>query len=59
MEIALCEPTRIVLNICFLTGQIATVIKKTLNAKIPYVPWITGYIALFVGAIMTFLGMRD
>jgi sodium-dependent phosphate cotransporter len=31
------------------------VIKKTLNAKIPYVPWITGYIAILVGAVMTFL----
>jgi len=31
------------------------VIKKTLNAKIPYVPWITGYIAILVGAFMTFL----
>lgn len=36
-------------------GQIANVIKKTLNSKIPYVPWLTGYIALGVGAIMTFL----
>ncbi|CAL8126774.1 unnamed protein product [Orchesella dallaii] len=38
-----------------LQGQIAIVIKKTLNAKIPYVPWITGYLALVVGAVMTFL----
>ncbi|CAG7816317.1 unnamed protein product [Allacma fusca] len=38
-----------------LKGQIATVIRKTLNADIPYVPWITGYIALIVGAVMTFL----
>lgn len=38
-----------------LQGQIAVVIKKTLNAKIPYVPWITGYIAILVGAVMTFL----
>ncbi|XP_021943234.1 sodium-dependent phosphate transport protein 2B isoform X2 [Folsomia candida] len=38
-----------------LQGQIALIIKKTLNAKIPYVPWITGYIAILVGAVMTFL----
>lgn len=38
-----------------LQGQIAIVIKKTLNAKVPYVPWITGYIAILVGAVMTFL----
>jgi sodium-dependent phosphate cotransporter len=36
-------------------GQIAVIIKKTLNAKIPYVPWITGYITILVGAVMTFL----
>lgn len=33
----------------------ATIIKTTLNAKIPYLPWITGYIAILVGAIVTFL----
>jgi sodium-dependent phosphate cotransporter len=38
-----------------LQGQIALVIKKTLNAKIPYLPWLTGYIAILVGAVMTFL----
>lgn len=38
-----------------LRGQIAFVIKKTLNSKIPYVPWLTGYIAILVGAVMTFL----
>jgi len=39
----------------FATGQLAVVIQKTLNADIPYVPWITGYIAILVGALMTFL----
>lgn len=38
-----------------LPGQIANVIRTTLNAKVPYVPWITGYLALVVGAVMTFL----
>lgn len=33
----------------------ANVIKKLINADIPYVPWITGYIAIFVGAGMTFV----
>lgn len=31
------------------------IIKKTINADIPYVPWLTGYIAILVGAVMTFL----
>lgn len=26
-----------------------------INAKIPYVPWLTGYLAMIVGAIITFL----
>ncbi|CAG7733910.1 unnamed protein product [Allacma fusca] len=38
-----------------LQGQVANVIKRTLNADIPYVPWITGYLAILVGAVMTFL----
>jgi sodium-dependent phosphate cotransporter len=37
------------------TGQIAGVIKRVLNANIPYVPWITGYLAITIGAVMTFL----
>ncbi|CAG7833929.1 unnamed protein product [Allacma fusca] len=38
-----------------LKGQIATVIRKTINANIPYFPWLTGYLAILVGAVMTFL----
>ncbi|KAF2352166.1 Sodium-dependent phosphate transport protein [Trinorchestia longiramus] len=38
-----------------LIGSIAIVIKKTLNADIPYVPWLTGYIALLIGAVLTFI----
>jgi sodium-dependent phosphate cotransporter len=34
---------------------LAAVVKKTLNADIPYVPWLTGYIAILIGAFMTFL----
>lgn len=36
-------------------GHVSTVIKTILNADIPYVPWVTGYIAILVGALMTFL----
>ncbi|KAI9561076.1 (+)/Pi cotransporter [Daphnia sinensis] len=36
-------------------GHIANVIKHIVNAKIPYLPWLTGYIALLVGAGMTFI----
>merc|ERR1719452_473098 len=38
-----------------LEGSIATIINKTLNANVPYVPWLTGYIAILVGAVMTFI----
>ena len=39
----------------FTLGHIANIIKRVINAKIPYVPWLTGYIALFVGALLTFI----
>ena len=35
--------------------QMAQVVKRTLNAEIPYVPWLTGYLAIVVGAVVTFL----
>ena len=35
--------------------QMAQVVKRTLNAEIPYVPWLTGYLAIVVGALVTFL----
>ncbi|CAG0881125.1 unnamed protein product [Cyprideis torosa] len=38
-----------------LQGQIASVIKRIVNADIPAAPWLTGYIAILVGAFMTFL----
>merc|ERR1712018_791390 len=38
-----------------LEGSMANVLKTFINADIPYVPWITGYIAIIVGAIMTFI----
>ena len=40
---------------CAPLGHIANLIKRVINAKIPYVPWITGYIAILVGAGITFL----
>nr|CAH0108752.1 unnamed protein product [Daphnia galeata] len=36
-------------------GHIANVVKHVINGEIPYVPWLTGYIAIFVGAGMTFI----
>ena len=39
----------------WLTGSLANLLKKFINADIPYVPWLTGYVAILVGAIMTFL----
>jgi solute carrier family 34 (sodium-dependent phosphate cotransporter) len=33
----------------------AVVIQRTINANIPYVPWLTGYLAILVGASATFL----
>lgn len=38
-----------------LPGSLASLLKKFINADIPYVPWLTGYIAIIIGAIMTFL----
>ncbi|XP_037084021.1 sodium-dependent phosphate transport protein 2B-like [Pollicipes pollicipes] len=38
-----------------LQGSIAVVIRKTLNANIPYMPWLTGYLAILVGCGMTIL----
>ena len=36
-------------------GSLANLLKKFINADIPYVPWLTGYIAILVGALMTFV----
>ncbi|KAM8875481.1 sodium-dependent phosphate transport protein 2B-like [Spinachia spinachia] len=39
-----------------LKGQVAVVIKKVLNTDFPFpFAWVTGYIAMFVGAGMTFI----
>jgi len=38
-----------------LEGSLAKVLKTFINADIPYVPWLSGYIAIIIGALMTFL----
>ena len=38
-----------------LEGSMANLLKKFINADVPYIPWITGYIAIAVGAVMTFI----
>lgn len=52
----LCTALIIIVKILnsMLKGSIAVIIRKTLNSDIPYVPWLTGYIAIIVGAIVTF-----
>ena len=34
-------------------GSIARVIRKTINEDIPYVPWLTGYVAILIGCGLT------
>eukprot|EP00090_Calanus_glacialis_P026434 TRINITY_DN4160_c0_g1_i6.p1 TRINITY_DN4160_c0_g1~~TRINITY_DN4160_c0_g1_i6.p1 ORF type:complete len:499 (+),score=118.84 TRINITY_DN4160_c0_g1_i6:28-1524(+) len=36
-------------------GKVMEMIKKMVNSDLPYVPWLTGYVAMAVGAILTFL----
>ena len=36
-------------------SQMANIICKTINADIPYVPWLTGYLGMLVGAVITIL----
>lgn len=37
-----------------LEGKVANLLKRFINADIPHVPWLTGYIAIFMGAVLTF-----
>lgn len=55
--VILCTALIIIVKILnsMMRGKMAVIIKKTINAEIPYVPWITGYIAILVGAFMTFI----
>ena len=36
-------------------GTVAVIIQKTLNSDLPKCPWLTGYVAILAGAILTFL----
>jgi len=36
-------------------GKVMSLIKNMVNSDLPYVPWLTGYVAIVVGAILTFL----
>ena len=38
----------------YFSGAISRVLKNFINSDLPYVPWLTGYIAIIVGAVMTF-----
>lgn len=38
-----------------LGSQMAGFIQKTINAEIPYVPWLTGYLFIAVGAVITMI----
>eukprot|EP00090_Calanus_glacialis_P021312 TRINITY_DN32887_c0_g1_i1.p1 TRINITY_DN32887_c0_g1~~TRINITY_DN32887_c0_g1_i1.p1 ORF type:complete len:623 (-),score=92.71 TRINITY_DN32887_c0_g1_i1:471-2339(-) len=38
-----------------LQGAVADLAKKTINADIPHFPWLTGYIAIIMGAVLTFV----
>lgn len=38
-----------------LKGAVADLAKKTINAEIPGAPWLSGYICIVVGALLTFL----
>ena len=37
------------------SGSVAKLIKRFVNADIKYVPWLTGYLALALGAVLTFV----
>ncbi len=39
----------------FSPGAVANLIRKTINADVPYVPWLTGYLAIAAGAALTFV----
>lgn len=38
-----------------LKGKVAVAVKHVINADIPRVPWLTGYLAILAGAVMTFI----
>src|SRR5438128_2319904 len=36
-----------------LLGHLAVLVKRAVNADIPKAPWLTGYLAIVIGAVMT------
>ena len=38
-----------------LGGHMAELIQRTINAEIPYVPWLTGYVGILIGTLITIL----
>ena len=38
-----------------LSSRMVELIQKTVNADIPYVPWLTGYLAMLIGCLITIL----
>ncbi|CAG0885826.1 unnamed protein product [Cyprideis torosa] len=38
-----------------LQGSISRLIRRKINNDLPYVPWLTGYVAIICGAVLTFL----
>jgi sodium-dependent phosphate cotransporter len=36
-------------------AKLVDFIKNTLNKDLPHVPWLTGYVALIIGAVVTFV----
>ena len=43
------------LILCNYLGAVSIVIRKMVNANIPYVPWLTGYLAIAVGGGVTMM----
>ena len=39
----------------YFVGAVSKLLQKFINADIPYVPWLTGYLAIIVGAVLTFV----
>ncbi|MCL4150500.1 UNVERIFIED_CONTAM: hypothetical protein GTU68_008857, partial [Idotea baltica] len=55
LMLCLCLVSIVRILSSILKGSVAVVVERVLNAELPYVPWLTGYLAILIGAIMTFL----
>ncbi len=38
-----------------LRGTVADLVKRSINSDLPRLPWLTGYVAIVAGAVLTFL----